>query len=377
MSEPKKPWILILAGGAGTRFWPASRRDRPKHVLHGLGGDGKSLLQATVERVTPITKPERVFVVTSADQADLVRQQLPQLPPRQVIVEPMPKNTGPAVSLGILHLGLHGATAHDPVLVLPADAWVDDGDAFRQTLLRASAACEQHKAIVTLGVTPTHAETGYGYIQLGDETVEVAGGGEQPVRSVARFVEKPDQAGAEQLVADARNLWNAGIFAFRHGYLWWLLGDLSEEWDLALMMINACLVDGDPEALAFEYDKFESISLDHGVIEHAPSLLCVPLTSGWSDLGSWDAIARVLAPVDAGVARAGDVVSKDASGNVVFAPGRTVALLGVEDLVVVATDDAVLVAPRSRAQEVRELAAQADPAPQAVVTEAPEAEEPA
>ncbi len=359
MSEGKKPWILILAGGSGTRFWPASRRDRPKHVLPGLGGGGLSLLQATIERVLPLTRPERVFVLTSADQLDIVRPHLGELPPDQLLAEPEPKNTGPAVALGILWLTQRGAGPHDPVLVLPADAWVDDPKAFRDSLIRAAAACEQHKAIVTLGVRPTRPETGYGYIQLGDGVVAVQGGGEQPVHEVARFVEKPDLAGAEHMVADPRNLWNAGIFAFRCGYLWWLLGDLSDEWDLALMMLNACLVDGDAEGLAFEYAKFESVSLDHGVIEQAPTLLCVEATWGWSDLGSWDAVAQVLDPTEGGNARADRVIAQDASGNVVFAPGRTVALLGVDDLVVVATDDVILVAPRARAQEVRALAAAA------------------
>ena len=359
MTEGKKPWILILAGGSGTRFWPASRRDRPKHVLPGLGGEGKSLLQATIERVMPLTRPERVFVLTSADQLEIVRPHLGELAEDQLIAEPEPKNTGPAVALGILYLTQRGAGAHDPVIVLPADAWVDDAKAFRGSLARAAAAAEQHKAIVTLGVTPTRPETGYGYIQLGEGDVEVTGAGEQPVRQVARFVEKPDRAGAEQMLEDPRNLWNAGIFAFRCGYLWWLLGDLSEEWDLALMMLNACLVDGDAEGLAFEYAKFESISLDHGVIEQAPSLLCVEASWGWNDLGSWDAVAQILDPVDGGSARAERVIAEDSGGNVVFAPGRTVALLGVEDLVVVAVDDTVLVVPRARAQDVRALAAAA------------------
>jgi len=370
VTEPKTPWILILAGGAGTRFWPASRRDRPKHVLPGLGGDGRTLLEATIARVLPLTRPERVFVVTAADQVDIIAPHLHGLPASQVIAEPEPKNTGPAVTLGILTLTQRGAGPHSPVVVLPADAWVDDEAAFRASILRASAAAEQHKAIVTLGITPTRPETGYGYIQLGEDDVEVTGGGDAAVTQVARFVEKPDRAGAEAMVADDRNLWNAGIFVFRLGYLWWLLGDLSDEWDLALMMINACLVDGDPEALAHEYGKFESISIDNGVIEHAPSLLCVRADWGWSDLGSWDAVAQVMDTAPGGVARADRVIAKAAGGNVIFAPGKTVALLGVDDLVVVATDDVVLVAPRSRAQEVRELAAAAAPQEDAAADDA-------
>ncbi|MCO4773759.1 MAG: mannose-1-phosphate guanylyltransferase [Deltaproteobacteria bacterium] len=354
-TKTKQPWVLILAGGSGQRFWPASRRENPKHVLPGLGGEGRSLLQATIDRVLPMTRPERIFVVTSADQAKVVRPQMGALDPGQIILEPEPKNTGPAVALALVWLSRAGATAHDPVLVLPADAWVDDEEMFRATLLRASAAAQQHKSIVTVGITPTTPATGYGWIELGEETVEVDGAGDLPVRAVGSFVEKPAAETAAELLEAGNHLWNAGIFGFRMGYLWWLMGDLDEQWDLALTMISACLVDGDHVALQTEYGQFESISLDHGVIERAPSLLCVQGSFGWSDLGSWDAIAPVLDSAPGAQARAKAVFAKDAADNVVFAPGRTVALLGVSDLVVVVTEDAVLVTPRDRSQEVRHL----------------------
>ncbi len=351
----KQPWVLILAGGSGTRFWPASRREQPKHVLPGLGGEGRSLLQATIDRVLPLTRPERIFVMTAADQAKVVRPQLGALAPEQLLMEPVPKNTGPAVALGLIWLSRKGAGAHDPVVVLPADAWVDDEAAFRATLLRAAAAAQAHKAIVTLGVTPTRAETGYGWIGRGDESVSVSGGGDAEVWSVTSFIEKQDAETAGAMLEGGRHLWNAGIFVFRLGYLWWLLGDLDEEWDLAMTMMTACLVDGDHVALETEYSQFTPISFDHGVIEKAPSLLCIEAPFGWSDLGSWDAIAPTLDSAPGGQAKARVVFAKDAKDNVVYAPGRAVALLGVSDLVVVVTDDAVLVMPRERSQEVREL----------------------
>ena len=360
MSETTKlqPYVLILAGGSGTRFWPASQRRRPKHVLPGLGGDGRTLLAATISRLLPLTRPERIFVMTAADQRDVVLSSCVALPEGQILVEPEPKSTGPAVALGILQLAQRGAGPHDAVIVLPADAYVADEEAFRATLLRASAAAKEHKTLVMLGVTPTRPETGYGWIEIGGSTEEVVGGGSGDVWKVASFVEKPDAERAAALLEGGKHLWNAGIFVFRLGYLWWLLGELNEEWDLAMTMMSACLVDGDQAGLAMEYGQFEAISFDHGVVERAPSLHCVEAEFGWSDLGSWDAVADALPSHAVGAVRADRVVHKDAARNVVFAPGKTVALLGVDDLIVVVTDGAVLVAPRARAQEVRELAAE-------------------
>lgn len=352
-----KPWILILAGGSGTRFWPASRRAAPKHVIAGLGGEGRSLLQATIDRAMTMTEAERVFVVTAADQVDVITPHCQRLSPGRIIAEPVPKNTGPAVALSLIYLSRAGATAHEPVVVLPADAWVGDEGAFATTVSSACAAAVAEKAIVTLGVSPTHPATGYGWIEAGEGT-EVEGA-TVPVLAVESFVEKPDAEVAADLLAGGRHLWNAGIFAFRFGYLWWLLGDLDEQWDLALTMMSACIVDGDQAGLAAEYEQFESISLDHSVIERAPTLLCVEATFGWSDLGSWDSVGDVLDELPGGRGRAGRVIANDADRNVVFAPGKAVALLGVEDLVVVATDDAILVAPRDRAQDVKALVAAA------------------
>jgi len=353
----KRPWILILAGGSGTRFWPASRRGNPKHVLPGLGGEGRSLLAATIDRVLPLTDADRIFVVTAADQAKVVRPHCTALPPEQIILEPEAKNTGPAVALSLVWLSRKGGTAHEPVVVLPADAWVEDEDAFRETVARACVAAQAEKAIVTIGVEATRAETGYGWIELGEDSVSPEGAGE--VIRVSSFVEKPNAEKAALLLDGGKHVWNAGIFVFRLGYLWWLLGDLDEEWDLAMTMMSACLVDGDHVALQTEYSQFTPVSLDHGVIEKAPALLCVRANFGWSDLGSWDAVAPMLDSAPGGRAKARVVFAKDAKDNVIFAPGRAVALLGVSDLVVVVTDDAVLVAPRDRAQEVKELVAAA------------------
>jgi len=350
-----KTWILVLAGGGGTRFWPASTRQTPKHLLPLLP-DGRTLLQATLDRAAALTDRERIFVVTSADQADAVRENAGDRVGEQgLIVEPVPRNTGPAIALALVALSLRGAGAHDPVIVLPADAGIDDDEAFRACLRTACAAAVAHKSIVTVGVPPTRPATGYGYLGLGAE--EEVEGAEATVRAVLQFREKPDHRTAKEWVASGNFWWNAGIFVFRLGYLWYVMGELREDLDLAMATMGACLQQDDRAALAAEYSRLESISIDYAVMEKAPSVLGVGATFGWSDLGSWDAIAEVLGALPGGVGVAASAAADDADGNVVWAPGRKVGLLGVSGLIVAVTDDAVLVADRERAQEVKGIAA--------------------
>jgi mannose-1-phosphate guanylyltransferase len=351
-TDPVRPWVLILAGGSGTRFWPASRRDRPKHLLPLLAGD-RTLLRATIERLEPLTDTERILVVTSADQAQQVQMDVEGvLPPENLVVEPVARNTAPAIALAMVHLGLRGVGPHDPVVVLPSDHWIEDLDGFIAGLRRAVEAARQHKAIVTLGVTPTGPATAYGYLGLGS-ALETDGDAALPVRHVLQFREKPSPATAQEYFDSGNYLWNAGMFVFRLGYLWYVLGDLREDLDVAMQVFSACIQQDDQAALLDEYAKLEPISIDHAVMEEAPSVLTVPVDVGWGDLGSWDSVGPLLEEGPAGAQRVDELVSWDADGNVVFAPGRTVALVGVRDLVVVATDDAVLVMPKDRAQEVR------------------------
>jgi len=345
--DRSKPWVFILAGGSGRRFWPASRRETPKHLLP-LGPDGQTLLRATVERARTITDPARVVVVTAADQAVAVLDDVGDLiEADNVISEPVPRNTAPAIALAIVTIALRGAGPHDPIIVLPSDHGIADRDAWEASLRRAVDAASEHKTIVTLGVEPTFASTGFGYLGLGGEE-PTEGDSDLPVRTVLQFREKPEQGVADGYLAAGGWWWNAGIFVFRLGYLWYVMGDLREDLDVGMQLLSACIQQGDAEALLEEYSKLEAISVDYAVMEQAPSMMAVPLDCGWTDLGSWDALD--------GLAEATDVVAREAVGNVVYAPGKTVALVGVSDLVVVATDDAILVMPRARAQEVREIA---------------------
>lgn len=299
---------LIIAGGSGTRFWPASRKAFPKQFLR-FGSD-LSMLQQTAARVPDL----KLWVVCGKAHAELVKKDLPSA---QVVVEPAAKNTAPAIALA-----LQAISKDDPNAVIaafPADQHIRDLGAFRAAVSKAFEQAEQG-GLVTIGIKPTRAETGFGYIEQGDKL---------------RFVEKPDQETAQKFFADPRYLWNAGIFVFTAATMHQLIAKLC------------------PEIATFE--SAPSISIDYAIAEKTDNLKLVPLDAGWSDVGSWDALGEVQAADANG--NIGPVLAVDAKNNTTQAPGKTVCLLGVSDLIVVDTPDAILVARRGESQRVREMIA--------------------
>lgn len=332
---------LVLAGGGGTRFWPASRRDRPKQFLQ-LEGE-RSLLQATVDRLLPLLPLDAIWVSTTAALAESVRAELPELPADRLLLEPAPRNTAPAIGW-CLRL-LPPERRRGVIAVLPADHRFADAEAFRHSLLAAVAAAAPGGHVVTLGVAPTRAEVGFGYLELAAPLA-----GPTTAVPVARFREKPDLATAERFLASGRHLWNAGIFVFRGEELLGHLRRLAPEIGAGLEAMAAR-----PGRVDEIYPSLPAISIDYAVMERLDNLLALPLAGGWSDLGSWEAVADVLSRDRGGNACRGDVVALDAARNVLFAEQGTIAVLGIDDLVVVRSGDAVLVLPRERAQEVRRL----------------------
>lgn len=333
-------WAVVLAGGVGARFWPMSRRDRPKQCL-SLGG-GPSLLRRTLDRLEGVVPPHRVLVVTGPAMADAVRAQLPDLPENHVLVEPSGRNTAPPMAWGTLEAARRGA---DRVLVLPSDHRVEHVGAFRASMRQALAACDD--ALVLIGVRPTHAETGYGWIEVDGEIVEG-----QP-REVARFTEKPERARAEALLA-AGALWNGGMFCWRPATLRAAVTRTLPGLAAALREIDV----GAPVTAV--WDRCEATSIDHGVLERlggppAPRRVVVPSDFGWTDLGSWAAVAEVLPEGPLGRAQVAAGLAIDGGDHVIHAPGKLVVTVGVEGLVVVDTGDALLVCRKEDSQRVGEV----------------------
>jgi mannose-1-phosphate guanylyltransferase len=340
-------WAVVPAGGAGTRLWPLSRAGHPKFLLD-LTGSGRSLLQTTVDRLAPLTA-ERVVVVTGAAPADAVRDQLPGLGASQVLAEPSPRDSMAAIGLAAAVI-----ERRDPDAVIgsfAADHVIPDQVAF-ETVIREAAAVARDGHLVTIGVEPTRAATGFGYIRVG----EPLGAGAATALRAVEFVEKPDAVRAAEYVASGQFRWNAGMFVVRASTLL----DLLSQWhpDLAdgLRAIAA-----DPSRLEELWPGLTRIAIDHAVAEPAADagrVVVVPAPFEWDDVGDFASLASLLpATGDAGDLRvlgdAGDVTVIDGGGVVVPAGGRRVAVVGLDDVVVVDTPDALLVTTRGRAQDVK------------------------
>jgi len=344
-------YAVILAGGGGTRLWPASRRARPKQFLALGSRPGESLLAGAVRRLEELVGAGRTLVVTAAAQAEQAAAALSGAPGTEILAEPAARNTAAAIGLAAAHL-----IRRDPdavLAVIPADQHVGDEDRFRTVVAQAAALAGERDAIVTIGIKPTRPETGYGYLELAGPPPDAPAG----VESVARFVEKPDRATAERYLAGGRHLWNGGMFFFRAARLLAELDRCMPAHGAAFREIAAA---ADPSAAAARlYPALPPVSIDYGVMEKTGGILTLAGDFGWNDVGAWPALADIR-PADAqGNVAAGLLAAHESRGNVVAAdPGVLVALVGVDDLVVVQSGDAILVAPRSRAQDVKEIVAQ-------------------
>lgn len=341
-------WIAIMAGGGGTRLWPLSRRRQPKQFLPLLPG-GETLLGATARRCRALAPIERTLVVTAASQVDEVLRCVPELRRENLVVEPEGRNTAPCI--GLLTVEVLRRDPQATVAVLPSDQHVLDEAGFHAALRQAFVIAERG-AIVTIGIRPSAPETGFGYIEAG-EALPQSG-----ACRVARFVEKPDRATAEGYLASGRYLWNAGMFIYAAPAM---RSAIARHLPALGALLDA--IAADPSRTPSLYPGAQKISIDYGVMEKLPAegaLAMVAGDFGWNDVGSWAALGDVH-PADAqGNVVLGGSVMVDAHDNIVVSglgegDARLVAAVGVRGLVVVATDDAVLVLPRERAQDVRRV----------------------
>jgi mannose-1-phosphate guanylyltransferase len=358
---------VILAGGSGTRFWPRSRRAQPKQVL-SLDGD-RTMIQNTVERVKPVVSDGQVWIITNDLLAETIAKQLPDVTAKHILREPAARNTAPACGLAAFLLERRSP---DAVLgVFPSDHTIGDVARFRRVVRAGAALARRTAAIVVLGVSPSRPETGYGYIELGAAIDPIVEGGESiPVRRVHRFTEKPDKAKAKRFLRSGNYAWNSGMF------LWTAktLVDAMREHQpkIAELLEKIAEAWGTPKfdkVFAELYPQCESISIDYAVLEPRSAkgegkseLYCLPGDFAWSDLGSWAALHEHVAERteshNANVFETEHHVEIASTGCYVFSPNKTVALVGVKDLVIVETDDAILITTREGSQDVGKVVAE-------------------
>jgi mannose-1-phosphate guanylyltransferase len=347
-------YAAILAGGVGTRLWPRSRQAHPKQFAD-ITGSGRTMIQATVDRLEGLASPAQTYVITGAAYADLAAQQLPQLPSANILAEPSGRNTAPAIGLACLHLRRHDPQA--VVAVLPADHVIPNRDAFQQALARAGDAAAQGW-LVTLGIEPAFAHTGYGYIRRAGVLPGFPGAeGRLPVYGVDRFLEKPDHATAEGFLREGGYYWNGGIFVFRVDAMLEEMERQMHTLYALLMQIDAALGTAQEATLFAEaWEAMPSKSIDYGVLEGARKVAMVPLQAGWNDVGSWDALESILSRDESEnyIAR-GNALTIDSWNNIVFSDKAVIALIGVDDLVVVEDGDALLIGHKHQMQKVRDV----------------------
>lgn len=344
---------VILAGGRGTRFWPRSRMRTPKQLLNIVGDD--TMLRQTAARLTALFTPSRQWVVTNAEQAMAVRRQLPRVAASHILAEPAGRNTAAAIGLAAAHL-LHDASGDALMAILPADHYIAQTARYLRIVRAALRVASDPGALVVLGIPPSRPETGYGYIEHARAKTNRASG--VPVFSVQRFTEKPPLARARRYVASGRYFWNAGMF-------FWRVSTYLENLKMFLPQTHGALMRladdiGTPRyahTLARVYPQLENISVDYAILERAThragsNVFVLPAEIGWSDIGSWAAVYELLAGRSGENASAGRFLALDATGNFFWSPEKFVAAIGVRDLVVVETKDALLICSRDRAQDV-------------------------
>jgi mannose-1-phosphate guanylyltransferase len=353
---------VIMAGGSGTRFWPASRRDRPKQFLNLVGSE--SMIRQTADRCAGSGPVERIYISAGEDHRAGVKAALGEFPDARFIGEPVGRNTAPAVGLSAMTLFLADPDA--VAVFCPADHIYADLAGYRSAIDKAVEAAASGDYLVTLGIDPTRPETGYGHIEAGDVS-EVDG-----VRHVKAFIEKPDEPRAKEFAASGCHYWNSGVFIWRVSSILAAIGRhhrvLAEGLTLFRNAARAAAGHDGPVTNPFSYpevvqvvaDVFKdqpSISIDYAVMENAPNALVVPCNAGWSDVGSWDAIAEIQPSGADGNQISGEVIAVHSKNNFVRAGNRTVALVGVEDLIVVEAEDSILICRKGSSQKVREVVA--------------------
>ncbi|MBB6638135.1 mannose-1-phosphate guanylyltransferase [Cohnella thailandensis] len=341
---------LIMAGGKGERFWPKSRTNLPKQFLNISGN--KSMIQQTVERLERLMEIDQVFIVTNESYAELIRVQVPHLPEENIIIEPVGKNTAPCVGLAAIQI--ERKYPDSTMVVLPSDHIIKDEEEFLRTLRAAIEVASRDTNIVTLGINPLYPETGYGYIESTNHTVQING---LEVHLVSRFVEKPNLETAEKYIQQGGFYWNSGIFVWKTTTVLQKIKEfLPVVYDI-LSTIRTALDGPDKEqTIKSEFIKMPDESIDYGIMEKSDHIYVIPCKLGWDDVGSWTALDRINDRDENGNVIIGHTLNMDTKRCIIESNnGKLIATLGIEDLIVVDTEDVTLICSKDKAQEVKRL----------------------
>lgn len=342
-------YAVVMAGGTGTRFWPVSRKSLPKQLLR-IGG-GKTLLTRTVDRISPLVDPDRILIATGDLIADKIAAEVPDLPAKNIISEPLRRNTAACIALAAKVL--HDRDPEAVMLVLAADHLIQKEDVFRQTADAAMNLAENEEVLITFGISPSYPETGYGYIEMGEKAGESLA---CPYHEVAAFHEKPTKELAVQYFESKNFAWNSGMFAFRAKVL---LEATAKHLPEIYRAVQA--VDGKSEPAQIKekigqiYPGLPALSVDTGIMEKADNIFVFPADIGWSDVGAWTALCELVAADKHGNVAQGEHLVLNGKNNTIYAQDGLVVVIGAEDLIVVHTPDVTLVARRDDAQAVKKI----------------------
>lgn len=342
-----KTTALIMAGGRGERFWPKSRRNLPKQFL-SLTDDGKTMIQATVERILPLVNMEDIYICTNKDYQSLVFEQLPDIPKENILCEPVSRNTAACIGLGAIHIKKKYGDAI--MVVLPSDHLIKYSSMFINTVNDAIEIAHKNSNLITIGITPDYPETGYGYIKFNPNIYYGR------AFQVERFVEKPNLEAAKEYVTSEEYLWNSGMFVWKVSSIMQKIQEYMPETHHGLLSIyNAIGTDQEERILEKEYRNFTSISIDYGIMEKSENIYTIPGTFGWDDVGSWLALARIRKSNEYGNIINGNVITIDSKNCIIEGAAKLIAAVGVDNLIIVDTEDATLICDKDNAGDIKKV----------------------
>ncbi len=344
-------YAVIMAGGRGTRFWPRSREKKPKHLLDIISE--KTIIQETVDRIKPLITPDNILVVTGKKHARALSKQLPAIPSRNIIIEPEGKNTAACIGLAALHI--RKRVSDDTMVVLPSDHAIADSRKFINVLDAATKVAAQEEGLVTIGIKPSSIQTGFGYIERAESVKHIAGEEAFRVKSIR---EKPDFQQAKEFIQSGNFYWNSGMFIWKASTILKEIARWMPDLYAGLMNINEALGTPDEAAIVPRvYRRLKSVSIDYGVMEQADNVFMLHGDFGWSDVGSWDALWEISAKDNKGnvLTGGGNVIFEDTEGSLVYSPKKLVAAVGIKDLIIVETKDALLICKKGSSQNVKKV----------------------